>query len=135
VSVTFAPSVAGQANGLLTITDDSGNLGGTQTIALAGTGSAPGTCQDVLTLGYAAGTLNIGFTLETPTPTTWKVWLIAQNTTIPLWSIPIPTVTPAVSVNVPIPGIPAIGNILVVTTLSTGSQMGCWDVKAIDTSE
>jgi hypothetical protein len=41
VNVTFAPSVTGTATGLLTVTDDSFNLGTTQSVALTGTGTAP----------------------------------------------------------------------------------------------
>jgi len=40
-SVSFAPTVAGQATGLLTINDDSGNLGASQAVTLAGTGTLP----------------------------------------------------------------------------------------------
>ncbi len=41
VSVTFAPSVTGPANGLLTVNDDSGNAGAVQTVTLTGLGTAP----------------------------------------------------------------------------------------------
>ena len=41
VSVTFAPSSAGPATGSLTVHDDSGNAGTTQSVALDGTGTAP----------------------------------------------------------------------------------------------
>jgi streptogramin lyase len=41
ISVSFAPSVTGPSSGLLTITDDSGNAGKTQTVTLSGTGTAP----------------------------------------------------------------------------------------------
>ena len=41
-SVTFTPTVAGPANDLLTISDDSGNAGISQTVKLNGTGTTPG---------------------------------------------------------------------------------------------
>jgi sugar lactone lactonase YvrE len=41
ISVMFAPSVTGPSSGLLTIADDSGNAGTTQTVTLSGTGTAP----------------------------------------------------------------------------------------------
>ena len=41
VSVTFTPSVTGPATGSLTVSDNSFNLGPTQTITLTGTGTAP----------------------------------------------------------------------------------------------
>jgi hypothetical protein len=40
-SVSFAPTVAGPATGLLTLNDDSGNLGASQAVTLAGTGLLP----------------------------------------------------------------------------------------------
>jgi sugar lactone lactonase YvrE len=41
VKVSFAPTVAGPATGSLTLNDDSGNLGASQTASLTGTGSLP----------------------------------------------------------------------------------------------
>src|SRR5258708_6694363 len=40
-SVSFAPTVTGPATGLLTLNDDSGNLGASQAVTLAGTGTLP----------------------------------------------------------------------------------------------
>jgi centrosomal CEP192-like protein/NHL repeat-containing protein len=40
-SVSFAPKVAGPATGLLTLKDDSGNLGASQAVTLSGTGLLP----------------------------------------------------------------------------------------------
>jgi HYDIN/CFA65/VesB family protein/NHL repeat-containing protein len=40
-SVSFAPTVAGPESGLLTLNDDSGNLGASQAATLAGTGTLP----------------------------------------------------------------------------------------------
>ena len=40
-SVSFAPTVAGPATGLLTLNDDSGNWGTSQAVTLAGTGTLP----------------------------------------------------------------------------------------------
>ena len=41
VSLTFAPTVTGEVDGLLTVTDDSGNLGAAQSVPLNGVGTAP----------------------------------------------------------------------------------------------
>ena len=41
VSATFTPSLAGAVSGLLNVTDDSGNLGSAQTVALSGVGTVP----------------------------------------------------------------------------------------------
>ena len=40
-SLSFAPTVAGPGAGLLTLNDDSGNLGASQAVTLAGTGTLP----------------------------------------------------------------------------------------------
>jgi sugar lactone lactonase YvrE len=41
VNVSFVPTAPGPATGLLTLNDDSGNLGASQAVTLAGTGSLP----------------------------------------------------------------------------------------------
>jgi sugar lactone lactonase YvrE len=59
VNVAFTPPAAGAAAGSLTITDDSGNLGSSQTLALSGTGTAPGISITPTSLSFqsqAAGT-------------------------------------------------------------------------------
>jgi hypothetical protein len=57
-SVSFAPSATGPANGLLTLTDDSGNLGATQSVALTGTGTAPVASLNTSALNFPAQALN-----------------------------------------------------------------------------
>ena len=131
VSVGYAPSVAGQSSGQLTMSDDSGNLGPTQIVPLTGTTG----CQDALSLTMASGTLTIGFTLSTPVPATWSVWLVAFNTPIWLWSIAIPALSPPVTLNLPIPGFPPIGTVYVATTVGTASQTSCSDVKSVNTAD
>ena len=92
-------------------------------------------CDDTLTVSYAAGTLNLGFTLSTATPATWSTWLALQNSVVyNLWSVPIPSVTPAVSFNLPIAGFPHIGPVLVLTTLSQPRGATCVDWKIVDTA-
>ncbi len=41
VNVTFAPTITGPANGSLSISDNSGNLGSSQSVTLSGLGTAP----------------------------------------------------------------------------------------------
>jgi streptogramin lyase len=41
ISVTFTPTAPGKVTGTLTVNDDSGNLGSTQSLALTGTGTIP----------------------------------------------------------------------------------------------
>jgi uncharacterized repeat protein (TIGR03803 family) len=87
-----------------------------------------------LTLGYASGTLNLGFTLQSSTPATWSSWAVGSFGVANLWSIPIPAVSPAVSVNVPFPNVPPIGPIGILTILSTPAQgVMCFDWEVVDT--
>jgi uncharacterized repeat protein (TIGR03803 family) len=91
-------------------------------------------CRDTLTLGFSGGTLNLGFTLKSTTPTTWSSWAIFSGGIVNLWSAPIPAVLPAVTFNVPLPGVPAIGPLLILTTLSTPEKgVMCFDWKIADT--
>jgi sugar lactone lactonase YvrE len=54
VSVTFTPPAAGPAAGSLVITDDSGNLGGSQAVSLTGEGTAPAVSVSPATLLLSA---------------------------------------------------------------------------------
>ncbi len=54
VSVTFTPTITGPSNGMLTVTDDSGNAGATQTVALTGTGTAPGANVSPTSLSFSS---------------------------------------------------------------------------------
>jgi hypothetical protein len=67
------------------------------------------------------------------TPGTWNAWLLAQGSTIQLWSMPIPVVSPAKTFNVPIPGFPSVGNVFVITTLTTTGGASCVDWKGVNT--
>ncbi|HTC95489.1 MAG TPA: VCBS repeat-containing protein [Terriglobales bacterium] len=96
--------------------------------------TSPPSCTDTVDLTYSAGTLNLGFTLMSPQPAIWSTWLASQNSVVNLWLAPIPAVTPAVSLNVPIPGFPMIGNVGVLTVLNNqDSGMVCFDWKTVDT--
>jgi uncharacterized repeat protein (TIGR03803 family) len=93
----------------------------------------PASCDDTLTLGYAAGTLTMGFTLKTATPATWSTWLVPfSGGAANLWSVPILTpVSPAVAFDVPF-AFPAIGNVLALTTLTTQAGMACADWQVVN---
>jgi hypothetical protein len=64
-SVSFAPTVTGPATGLLTLNDNSGNLGASQSVTLAGTGLLP------RHLGLSPSTLDFsGYTIgDSPSQT------------------------------------------------------------------
>jgi hypothetical protein len=88
-------------------------------------------CQDTLALSDLSGTLNMGFTLSTPTPVTWSTWLVVGTTGIPLWSVPIPPVSPPVVFTLPIPNFPALGTFTIITALSSAGQVACSDAKSL----
>ena len=112
------------------------SLHGAQNAAQPSGTSASGTsgCGDTLTVTYAAGTLNLGFMLSTATPATWSTSIALQNVLYNLWSIPIPAVAPPVSFNLPIPGFPHVGPVLVQTTLSRPGGVTCVDWEVVDTA-
>jgi len=94
-----------------------------------------GPCDQALTLTYAAGTLNMRFNLRGAAPYTWTVSLLAVNTSFPLWSIPIPTLSPAISLDVPIPGFPPVGRVVALGTLRTAAgEIVCADYAAANTA-
>jgi sugar lactone lactonase YvrE len=131
IAVAYSPSAAGQTSGQLTISDDSGNLGPSQSVPLTGSTG----CQDTLALAYASDTLNIGFTLSSPAPATWAAWLIVSNTPIRLWSMSIPSLSPPVSFSVPLHNFPVVGTVSVATLIVPTGGTACWDVKSINTGD
>ena len=94
-----------------------------------------GRCDQTLTLKYAGSTLTMGLGLRTSIPFTWSVSLFALNTAIPLWSVPIPSVSPAVSFDVPFAGFPAVGQVFGVSALSAPTgEVVCADFATVLTS-
>jgi hypothetical protein len=93
-----------------------------------------GPCDQALALGYAAGTLNMHFDLRSSAPYTWTVSLMALSTSFPLWSVPIPAVSPAISLDVPIGGVPRVGVVVALGILRTAAgETVCADYAAVDT--
>jgi hypothetical protein len=149
-TTSFVPaSIVGSGSSLFTVYAGASSPAGQYPLTVSGTSgslthSAGATvsvspsvspCQDVLTLGYASGTLNIGFRLGTTAPAVWSGSAIIGSTTIPLWSMSIQAVWPPMTFNVPIAGFPKSGTVYVLTTLSTAGQASCWDLKSINTSQ
>jgi uncharacterized repeat protein (TIGR03803 family) len=120
-----------------------GNLYGVAEASIAGeTGQSRGTafrllnpasCEDQLTLGYDSGTLNLSFTLRADAAATWSTWLVSGTTVVPLWSVQIPPVSPAVFLTVPLSQFPQSGNVTVLTALVNGGPSACVDWKIVDT--
>jgi uncharacterized repeat protein (TIGR03803 family) len=91
-------------------------------------------CEDTLTLGYAANTLTMGFTIRSSTAAGFGAWLVSGFGIVPLWTVPIPEVTPAVTFDVPVPNFPHVGNIGVLMVLAApSSPTACWDWKIVNT--
>ena len=93
----------------------------------------PASCEDHLTVGYDNGTLNLSFTLRAEAAATWSVWLASGTSLVPLWSVPIPPVSPAVFFTVPLSPFPPSGNVTVLTALVNNGPSACVDWKIVDT--
>jgi uncharacterized repeat protein (TIGR03803 family) len=120
-----------------------GNLYGVAEASIAGeTGQSRGTafrllnpasCENQLTPGYDNGTLNLSFTLRADAAATWSAWLASGTTLVPLWSVQIPPVSPAVFFTVPFSQFPHSGKVMVVTALVNNGPSACVDWKIVDT--
>ena len=83
---------------------------------------------------YTGGTLRLDFTIGNPAPTSWHVALLAFGQVFTFWRIPLPSVNPAASFAVPIPGFPNLGTIGFLSTLTSGTDLVCADLRTVDTS-
>ena len=80
----------------------------------------PASCDAGSTLADIGGTFHLGFTLKSQTPATWSTWMVIQGQVVKLWaSVAVPVVDPAVFLDIPIPGFPHLGQVVVLTTLTT----------------
>jgi len=96
-------------------------------------GDVPDTCTLDLILTYTGGTLNMDFYLGTSEPATINVWFNVLSQIIPYLSVPLPPIDPPISVPIAIPGVPSIGTIGVLTTLTTPDGIICSDWETVDT--
>ena len=91
-------------------------------------------CDQHLTMSYTGNVLTMGYTIGSTVPTTWSSFLFVQNTLLPLWSLAIPAITPAATLNVPLAGVPHLGYVFGVTLMSTASGgIVCADFEIINT--
>jgi sugar lactone lactonase YvrE len=58
VNVTFAPTIAGETDGVLSVNDDSGNWGSAQAIVLTGVGTAPAASVTPASLSFQSQVIN-----------------------------------------------------------------------------
>ncbi len=89
-------------------------------------------CDQTLALQYSGGTLRMGFSLRTSMPFTWSVSLFALNTHFPLWSVAIPTVSPAASFEVPF-AFPQVGSVFGLSILKDAGGAVCSDFATVNT--
>ncbi|MCH8109872.1 MAG: hypothetical protein IIB15_07055 [Chloroflexi bacterium] len=89
-------------------------------------------CALGLTLGYDGSTLAMNFELRTASPAIWSVWLVFRTQAIPLWSLPIPAISPLASFTVPVP-FPSVGTVGFLTSLTTQDGAACYAFDTIDT--
>jgi hypothetical protein len=96
---------------------------------------APPDCTVEVEPTFADGTLTLGFHLGNRLgAATWNVSLAVSGQIVPLWSSPINNVDPMVSFDVPIPGLPSLGGVAVISSISTSARgIACFDAETVDT--
>lgn len=96
-----------------------------------------GTATFALTLSasYAAGSLNLDFTLGTPEAATWSNYLILISPAvqvIPLWSVPLPALDPPLHLPISFP-FPALGTIGIYSGLFTAAGPQAFELAWVNT--
>jgi len=92
-------------------------------------GGSGGGCVEV-DLSTSGSTLTMDFTVGPPTAAKWNVFLSVADVVVPLFSIPLPAISPPFEFPLVIPGFPNLGGIGVLTTLTTpaaGIICSDWD--------
>src|SRR5205085_5339075 len=91
-------------------------------------------CIDRLALTYSAGTLTLNFTIKHVVASRWRGWIAWQSSVAQLWSAETPAVPDTVVFSLPIANVPQIGNVAVLTMMSSDSYgLMCGDLKMVDT--
>jgi len=91
-------------------------------------------CTDTVMPTYAAGTLNLAFSLGSSTAATFSTWLVSASGVFPLWSAAVPAISPIQTFNLPLAGFPHIGTVGFLTVLSAPGWSGaCYDWQIVDT--
>ena len=94
----------------------------------------PSNCSLALDLSHVEDTFTMDFLVGTSVLATWNVWMSILNTTFPLGSMLVPIVDPPVSTSFSFPGVPSMGTIGVLTTLTTPENgILCSDWETVDT--
>lgn len=94
------------------------------------------TCTIDQTLSYSGGTLTLDYTLGTSAPAVWKVFLSANAAAVPVITLNLPVIDPAIPASIPIPNFPSIGVVGYLTTLTVAGQgIACSDWDTVDTGQ
>ena len=83
---------------------------------------------------FSAGTLNLNFDLATDNAATWTMGAFIAGSFVNILSVPLPAITPVVSVPIPVPAFPDLGTIAFVSILSEPKGVTCFDFDLVDTS-
>ncbi len=90
-------------------------------------------CTDDVAVSYGGGTLSMNFTVGSTSAGTWNVYLVYNNTLLPIISYPLPAIDPPIAIPIAFP-FPSIGGIGVLTTIALpGDGILCSDWETVDT--
>jgi len=89
-----------------------------------------------LDASYSAGTLSLDYTLRTPEPATWANYLVLTSPNvqvIPLWTVSLPVIDPAIDVPITFP-LPSVGMIGIYSGLFTAGGAQAVELAWVDTT-
>jgi hypothetical protein len=97
---------------------------------------SPPDCVVEVNPTFDAGTLTVGLHLGNRLPSaTFNLSLVVSTQTLRLISAPIPTIDPVVSFALPIPGLPNLGRVGVMSTITTPALgVACIDTETVNTA-
>jgi len=122
--------------------NDSGRVVGAYTSAdcpdgcgfLAVPNTALAKCDQTVALSYANNTVNIAYSIKAAVPTTWTMTFRISGVDFPLWTLSLPAVPSTTAINLQIPGVPRLGVITALSTLSTAAGGNiCGDYASVNT--
>lgn len=95
----------------------------------------PPPCMLAVTPSYAPGSgLTLDFEVGTIEPATWNVWIAWQTTTTQIRSTGIPVIDPPSPVSINLAAFPPLGNVGVLTSLTTPAGITCSAWQTVDTA-
>jgi len=97
---------------------------------------SPPDCVVEVNPTFNAGTLTIGMHLGNRLPSaTFNLSIVVSTQTVRLLSSPIPMIDPVIAFSLPVPGVPNIGRVAVMSTVTTPSLgVACIDTETVSTA-